>query len=76
LDLEYSDKEFFTEEFILEKLDPIKIQKFIDDFPEKAIVMITPWVKTKKGSRYDGLKFPENLKGERDLLSDLGDIGL
>jgi hypothetical protein len=38
--------------------------------------MITPWVKTKKGSRYDGLKFPENLKGERDLLSDLGDIGL
>ena len=76
LDLEYSDKEFFTEEFILEKLDPIKIQKFIDEFPEKAIVMITPWAKTKKGSRYDGLKFPENLKGERDLLSDLGDIGL
>ena len=76
LDLEYSDEGFFTEEFILEKLDPIKIQKFIDEFPEKAIVMITPWAKTKKGSRYDGLNFPENLKGERDLLSDLGDIGL
>jgi hypothetical protein len=76
LDLEYSDKGFFTEEFILEKLDPVKIQQFINEFPEKAIVQITPWVKTKKGSRYDGLKFPENLKGERDLLSDLGDVGL
>jgi len=76
LDLDYSDKEFFTEEFILEKLDPIKIQKFINEFPEKAVAMIIPWIKTRKGPRYDGLKFPENLKKETDLLSDLEDVGL
>ena len=76
LDLEYSDKEFFTEEFILEKLDPIKIQKFINEFPEKAVAMIIPWIKTRKGPRYDGLKFPESLRSETDLLSDLEDVGL
>lgn len=75
LDMEYSDKGFFTEEFILGKIDPEKTQKFIDAFPEKAVVLLTPWLKIKKGPRYDGLKFPENLKDEKDLLSTLGDIG-
>jgi hypothetical protein len=75
LDMEYSGKGFFTEEFILEKVDPEKTQKFINDFPEKAIVLLTPWLKMKKDPRYDGLKFPESLKDERDLISSLEDIG-
>ena len=76
LDLEYSGKGFFTEEFILKKINPEKTQKFINEFPEKAAVLLIPWLKRKKDPRYDGLKFPESLKGETDLLSDLEDVGL
>ena len=76
LDTEYFDKGFFTEEFILGKIDPEGAQTFINKFPEKAIVMLTPWLKRRKDSRYNNLKFPENLEDERTLLSTLGDVGL
>jgi hypothetical protein len=75
LDMEYSDKGFFTEDFILGKIDPEETQKFINKFPEKAVVMLTPWLKKRKDPRYDNLKFLENLEDERTLLSNLGDVG-
>jgi len=76
LDMEYSDKEFFTEEFILGKIDPEGTQKFINNFPEKAITLIVPWIKKRKIPRYENLVFPDNLKDEKDLLSSLDDVGL
>ena len=53
------------------------IQKYIDQNPEKAAVLMKPiWKKIKSIDKFKDLHFPENLKGEVDLLSDLHDVGL
>jgi hypothetical protein len=77
LDAEYGDKGFYNPEFINQKLDPTVIQKFIDQTPEKALVALKPYLrKMKEDPRYSSIKFPENLEKEKDLLSDLEDVGL
>ena len=53
------------------------IQKYIDENPEKMAVLLKPvWKKIKSMDQFKDLDFPENLKGEVDLMSDLHDIGL
>jgi hypothetical protein len=53
------------------------IQKYIDENPEKMAVLLKPvWKKIKSMDQFKDLDFPENLKGEVDLMSDLYDIGL
>lgn len=77
LDAEYGDKGFYNPEFIAQKLDPVGIQKFINESPEKALVALKPYLrKMKEDPRYSSIKFPEHLEKEKDLLSDLEDVGL
>lgn len=77
LDVEYGDKGFYNPEFIDQKLDPIEIQKFIDQNPEGAVVALIPLLKKmKENPRYSSIKFPEHLEKEKDLLSALDDVGL
>jgi len=78
-----SEPEFsnFDEEQIQFVLDRIGhnggIQKYIDENPEKMAVLLKPvWKKIKSMDQFRDLQFPENLKGEVDLMSDLYDIGL
>jgi hypothetical protein len=53
------------------------IQKYIDENPEKmAVALKSVWKKIKSIDKFGDLHFPENLKGEVDLMSDLHDIGL
>jgi hypothetical protein len=53
------------------------IQKYIDENPEKMAVSLKPvWKKIQTIDKFSDLHFPENLKGEVDLMSDLHDIGL
>jgi hypothetical protein len=53
------------------------IKKYIDENPEKMAVLLKPvWKKIKSMDQFKDLDFPENLKGEVDLMSDLYDIGL
>jgi hypothetical protein len=71
----------FDEEQIQFVLDRIGhnggIQKYIDENPEKMAVFLKPvWKKIKSMDQFRDLQFPENLKGEVDLMSDLYDIGL
>ena len=71
----------FDEEQILFVLDRIShnggIQKYVDENPEKmAVLLKSVWKKIKSIDKFKDLQFPENLKGEIDLLSDLHDVGL
>ena len=71
----------FDEEQIQFVLDRIGhnggIQKYIDENPEKMAVLLNPvWKKIKSMDQFKDLQFPENLKGEVDLMSDLYDVGL
>ena len=53
------------------------IQKYIDENPEKmAVALKSVWKKIKSIDKFSDLHFPENLKSEVDLLSDLNDVGL
>jgi hypothetical protein len=53
------------------------IQKYIDENPEKMAVSLKPvWKKIQTIDKFSDLHFPENLKGEVDLMSDLHDVGL
>jgi hypothetical protein len=65
-------------QFIFKRIGhPNGIQKYIDENPEKMAVLLKPvWKKIKSMDQFKDLDFPENLKGEVDLLSDLHDIGL
>jgi len=72
---EYGDKGFYNTEFIDQKLD--EIQKFINKSPEKALVALKSCLrKMKEDPKYSSIKFPEHLEKEKDLLSDLEDVGL
>lgn len=50
-----------------------EIQNLIDQNPEKMAIILKGFI---KDPYFKGLKWPESLKGEVDLLSDLEDIGL
>ena len=65
-------------QFIFKRIGhPNGIQKYIDENPEKMAVLLKPvWKKIKSMDQFKDLDFPENLKGEVDLMSDLHDIGL
>lgn len=77
LDAEYGDKGFYNPEFIDQKLNPVGIQKFINQSPEKSLIILKPYLKMmKENPRYSSIKFPEHLEKEKDLLTDLEDIGL
>ena len=60
--------QFVATSFSLEDL-----QKLIDENPEKMAVAMKGFIKSPQ---FKGLKWPEKIKGEVDLLSDLSDVGL
>jgi hypothetical protein len=54
-------------------VDPKVIQQQIDENPEGMLVKLKGYL---KHPQFQGLKWPERLEQEKDLLSDLGDVGL
>jgi hypothetical protein len=54
-------------------VDPRVIQQQIDENPEGMLVKLKGHL---KHPQFQGLKWPERLEQEKDLLSDLGDVGL
>jgi hypothetical protein len=63
----------FQREFVATSLPIDYIQGLIDQSPEKMAIILKGVI---KDPYFKGLKWPESLKGEVDLLSDLEDIGL
>ena len=54
-------------------VDPGILQQKIDQNPENMLVKLKDHL---KHPHFRGLKWPEHLEGEKDLLSDLSDVGL
>ena len=54
-------------------VDPKVLQQQIDENPEGMLVNLKGVL---KHPHFKDLKWPERLEGEKDLLSDLSDIGL
>jgi hypothetical protein len=54
-------------------VDPKVLQQQIDENPERMLVKLKGVL---KHPHFQGLKWPERLGGEKDLLSDLSDVGL
>ena len=54
-------------------VDPKVIQQQIDENPEGMLIKLKGYL---KHPHFQGLKWPERLDQEKDLLSDLGDVGL
>ena len=63
----------FQKEFVATSISPKVMQKLVDENPEKMAVSLKGVL---KNPRFKELKWPESLKGEVDLLSDLEDVGL
>lgn len=71
-------KKFDSEQmdFILGRIGMEKLQKMIDDDPERMIFVLKPVLsKILRSEKFNALKFPKNLRGEADLIGDLYDIG-
>jgi len=63
-----------NEKNLIESLvDPKKIQRQIDENPEDMLINLKGHL---KHPHLQGLKWPQNLDREKDLISDLGDFGL
>lgn len=60
-------------EFVATSISPKIMQKLVDENPEKMAVSLKGVL---KNPRFKELKWPESLKREVDLLSDLEDVGL
>ena len=60
-------------EFVATSISPKVMQKLVDENPEKMAVSLKGVL---KNPRFKELKWPESLKREVDLLSDLEDVGL
>jgi hypothetical protein len=60
-------------EFVATSISPRIIQKLVDENPEKMAVALKGVLNLPS---FKGIKWPESLKGEVDLLSDLDGIGL
>lgn len=73
----WSKKEFevypVQKEFVATSISPKVMQKLVDENPEKMAVSLKGVL---KNPRFNELKWPESLKREVDLLSDLEDVGL
>ena len=54
-------------------VDPKVIQQQIDENPEGMLIKLKGYL---KHPHFRGLKWPRHLDQEKDLLSDLGDVGL
>ena len=54
-------------------VDPKIIQQKIDQDPEKMLIQLKGLL---KDPHFKGLKWPKHLEKEKDLLSDLSDVGL
>ena len=54
-------------------VDPKVIQQQIDENPEGMLIKLKGYL---KHPHFQGLKWPRHLDQEKDLLSDLGDVGL
>jgi hypothetical protein len=66
-----------AQKMILDLLTPEKIQQTIDREPEKmAVELKGVWKTLKADPKYAGLKFPEGIQGDAEMLSDLDDVGL
>ena len=63
----------FQKEFVATSISPRIMQKLVDENPEKMAVSLKGVL---KNPRFKELKWPESLKREVDLLSDLEDVGL
>lgn len=60
-------------QFVVTSFSLEDLQKLVDENPEKMAVVLKGDI---KNPQFKGLKWPESLKGEVDLLSDLSDVGL
>lgn len=60
-------------EFVATSLSPGEMQKLVDKNPEKMAVTLKGVLNLPP---FKNIKWPENLKVEVDLLSDLSDVGL
>jgi hypothetical protein len=60
-------------EFVATSISPRIMQKLVDENPEKMAVALKGVLNLPS---FKGIKWPESLKGEVDLLSDLDGIGL
>lgn len=73
----WSKKEFevypVQKEFVATSIPPRIMQKLVDENPEKMAVALKG---VSNFSPFKNIKWPENLKVEVDLLSDLSDVGL
>jgi hypothetical protein len=73
----WSEKKFevspVQKEFVATSISPMIMQKLVDENPEKMAVALKGVLNLPY---FKGLKWPESLKGEVDLLSDLDGIGL
>jgi hypothetical protein len=54
-------------------VDPAVLQQKIDEAPEEMLMKLKDHL---KHPHFQGLKWPKHLEGEKDLLSDLSDVGL
>ena len=73
----WSEKKFevypVQKEFVATSISPKIIQKLVDENPEKMAVSLKGVLNSPS---FKGIKWPENLQKEVDLLSDLSDVGL
>jgi hypothetical protein len=73
----WSEKKFevspVQKEFVATSISPRIMQRLVDENPEKMAVALKGVLNLPY---FKGLKWPESLKGEVDLLSDLDGIGL
>ena len=64
---------FKQKELVATLFDPKVLQQQIDENPEGMLIKLKGLL---KHPHFQGLKWPRHLDQEKDLLSDLGDIGL
>jgi hypothetical protein len=60
-------------QLVLPILDPKDLQQMINKDPEKMLMKLKDYL---KNPHFQGLKWPKHLDREKELLSDLSDIGL
>ena len=60
-------------QMVLPILDPKDLQQMIDQDPEKMLMKLKDYL---KDPHFQGLKWPKHLDREKELLSDLSDVGL
>ena len=67
------NQEEYIRRILLTYFDLETLQKRIDQNPEKMLIMMKEHL---KDPHFKGLKWPKHLEKEKDLLSDLSDVGL